>query len=211
MYINEIPNQSTVSVEVKIPGKIPANFKAKVVESSLKGKCIFLKPLKEYDKIINFEVPNISIDTVFLLEGKPVIWRSCVIKYLKYKGETYHAIICKNDGKYINRRDHFRVPVDAYCYVNHGKATVDALIRDISSTGFSYSVGRYDGPDMESVKVNYDDELIGINISLEGHVVRKDINESGKTVFGCHMAQRTDINRYINERQRKLLNAKKKL
>lgn len=206
MYIYELEVGTVVSVEVKKnDSDSPYIWQCPILDLSTKGKCILVPPIKMDGKVVDFSSPDLIVQTFIIMDEKPIIFRGCNIQYLKMKEDRFHAIICKNEGVSRNRRSHFRVPLNEYCYVNHGKATIDAMIRDISSSGFCFSVGKYDGAQMDFVKVQYHDTLIDKDVHLIGRVVRRVDQEEGRAIFGCYMIPRPEIDKYIAERQRKTL------
>lgn len=205
MYIYELEKEEIVTLTIKMKEREKMEWKCPVVDMSVKGRCILVPPLKYDDKILTFGKEGVIAEVVAIRDGKPVIFKGCYVQYIKMKENKYHAIICKENGVNLNRRSHFRVPIDEYCYVNHGKATVDAYIKDMSSTGFSFIVGHYDNQQMEFVQLLYKDSMIGVDISVMGRVVRREDREDGKTLFGCYMIPRPDIDKYVNERQRRTM------
>lgn len=205
MFIHELEKDSIVTVTVKMKEREKMEWKCPIVDVSEKGKCILVPPLKFEDKVLSFGAEGVMAECVAVIDGKPVIFKGCYIQYIKLKENKYHAIITKENGTNLNRRAHFRVPIDEYCYVHNGKATIDAFITDMSSTGFSFNVGHYDGAPMEFVKLSYTDKMVDTDVSVMGRVVRQETKEDGRSVFGCYMIPRPDVDKYINERQRRTM------
>lgn len=208
MFIYELEKEELVTLTVKMKERDKMEWKCPVLDVSAKGKCILVPPLKYEDKVLAFDKEGVIAEVVAIRDGKPVIFRGCYVQYIKFRDQKYHAIITRENGVNLNRRSHFRVPIDEYCYVNHGKATVDAYIVDMSSSGFSFIVGHYDNQNMEYVQVLYKDTLMDMEISVMGRVVRREDREDGKTLFGCYMIPRPEIDRYITTRQRKIMKPK---
>lgn len=205
MYIFELEKDEVVTLKIKMKERESMEWKCPVIDVSIKGKCILVSPLKYGDKILTFGREGIIAELVAIRDGKPVIFKSCHVQYIKLKNLKCHAIICKEKGVNLNRRSHFRIPIDEYCYVNNGKATIDAYIPEMSVSGFSFIVGHYDNQEMDYVKLIYTDTLLEKDISIMGRVVRRSEREDGKTLFGCYMIPRPDIEKYINVRQRKIM------
>lgn len=207
MFIYELEKEAPLTLTVHLPDKKVLEWKCQVVDNSPKGRCVLVPPLKNEDgKIINFD-PDIKIEAevVIIKDEKPLIFKNCYLQLIKLKDKKLHAIICKQTGINYNRRAYFRIPIDEYCYVNHGSATVDALLLDMSASGFGFIVGHYDGNPMEFVQVSYHDNLMNTDIKVMGRVVRRIDKEDGRTFFGCYMIPRPDIVKYINTRQSKSL------
>lgn len=207
MYIYELEQDAALTLTVHLPDKTVLEWKCQVLENSTKGRCIIIPPLKNVEgKIINF-APDVRVDAevVIIKDGKPFIFKNCHLQLIKLKDKKVHAIICKQPGINYNRRAYFRIPIDEYCYVNHGTATVDALLLDMSASGFGFIVGHYDGNPMDFVQVSYHDSLMNIDIKVMGRVVRRINQDDGRTFFGCYMIPRPDIVKYINTRQSKTI------
>jgi len=207
MYIYELEKEAPLTLTVHLPDKRVMEWKCQVLDNSIKGRCVLVPPLKnEEDKIINFD-PDVKVDAevVIIKDEKPLIFKNCYLQLIKLKDKKVHAIICKQAGANFNRRAYFRIPIDEYCYVNHGAATVDALLLDMSASGFGFIVGHYDGAPMEFVQVSYHDRLMNTDIKVMGRVVRRIDQDDGRAFFGCYMIPRPDIVKYINTRQSKTL------
>lgn len=209
MYIYELNSGDTVTVTVICENKAPMEFKSTVVKNSAKSRCVLLVPITSDGKVIGFGSDAVHITATTLIDGKVMQWRGCHIQYIKANGNAYHALICSNTGAFINRRGAFRVPIDEYCYVNNGKMTVDALCLNVSNTGFAFVVGQYDGSPMDHVRVSYHDNLLNIEVNLEGRVVRVEDKGNGSTLFGCKLIPNNHIGRYVSLRQRKMASLRK--
>lgn len=205
MYIYDIEKDETVTVIIKMKDRDGMEWRCPVVDVSMKGRCILVPPIKYKDKVLTFGKEGVIVELIAIRDGKPVIFKGCSIQYIKLKDDKYHAIICRERGANLNRRAHYRIPIDEYCYVNNGKATIDAYLLEMSFTGFSFIVGHYDNQEMEYVKVTYTDTLLNLDITVMGRVVRKKEREDGKTLFGCYMIPKSDIEKYLTSRQRKIM------
>ena len=204
MNIFELKNGDVITITLTSEGKLPLVFKSTVQQTSVKNNCALLDPIIVDDKVVNFNTPGIQLVASLPIDGKLMQWRGCVLQYLKNKDKAYHALICKNRGTFTNRRGSFRVPVDEYCYVNNGKATIDALCLNVSNTGFAFVVGKYDGTPMTFVTVTYRDSLLDLDVTLKGKVVRSESKDNGRVIFGCRLLNDCQINKYLSIRQRKL-------
>lgn len=206
MFIYELEKEEYITLAVKMKDREPMEWKCRVMETSLKGRCALVEPVTFEDKILNFGTEGVIAEAVAIRDGKPVMFKGCAVQYVRTNNARYHAIICKNNGVNLNRRTHFRVAIDEYCYVNHGKATIDAYIRDMSSSGFSFVVGHYDKDQkMDYVQLIYTDKMLDRDITVTGRVVRLEKYDNGKAVFGCYMIPRPEIDKYLNEKQRRML------
>lgn len=208
MFIYELEVGETVSLTVKMKEKESFDWKCEVLQTLERGRCILVEPLMHDGMLINFDDANISAELVAIRDGKPVIFRSCHLQYLKTKDNSYHAIATKEVGVNLNRRQYFRVTVDEYCYVNYGKATVDAFLIDVSYAGFGFVVNHWDNADMGQVMLTFRDRDFDKEVVLTGRVVRRVDREDGSTVFGCTMIPKPATDAYVNMRQRKNISSK---
>ena len=158
MYIYELEKEEVVTLTIKMKERDKMEWKCPVLDTSVKGKCILVPPLKYEDKVLTFGSEGIIAEVVAVRDGKPVIFKGCHVQYIKFKDQKYHAIIAKENGVNLNRRSHFRVPIDEYCYVNHGKATVDAIIKDIGFSGFAFIISHWDDVKMDFIQLSYHDK-----------------------------------------------------
>lgn len=206
MYIYDLEKDEQITLTVHLPDKRVLEWKCQIQDSSSKGKCILVPPLKLDEKILDFaSVSGVEAEVVAIRDGKPLIFKPCTLQLIKLKDKKVHAIICKTIGINLNRRAYFRIPIDEYCYVNYGGATVDAMLLDMSASGFAFIVGHYDGNPMEFVQVTYHDSLMNTDVKVMGRVVRRIDKEDGRTFFGCYMIPRPDIVKYVNARQSKAM------
>ncbi len=210
MFIWELPQNSELTVEIKAEDKMPLEFKSQILLSSQRGKCVFLEPLREDNKILNFDVSDIRITAYYITgEDLPIVFKKCTMQYISHNEHKYHAVICSENGVNQNRRNHFRVPVDEYCHVNNGKATVDGIMVNVSSTGFAFVVSHWDNSPMDQVLVSYHDTLLNMEFKIKGKVVRTEPREGDRTLFGCRILLCANIEKYISARQRKLIQVSK--
>ena len=211
MYLYDLPKDAKIILEVFKDKQPIVQLDSVIEETSVGGNCALLAPIKFDEKILSFKGDDIKINATVIIDNKPVVWRNCSCQFIHYSNSSYHALISKSPGVAINRREAYRVKVAEYCYVNNGKTCVDAIITDISATGFAYIVGRYDDLDMNFVTLSYHDTLLDADIQLSGHVVRTVKIDETKTLYGCKMIPKDDVSSYINRRQRELLKQKKEV
>ncbi len=209
MYIYEVPIGAELSLEVKSKGMPkPFCFTCTIVNVSMDANCVFVAPITSDGKLVSFEAPELFIQAVLLIDNKPTIWRGCSVQYVKTKKERFHAIICKTEGAIANRRRFFRLPVVEFGKVHMGANAYDAIVRDISSGGFCFSLEKYNGrSSIDVVELMYKDSIVGKDVKIRGQVVRQ-VDEDGQTTFGCYMAPRADIDKYIANRQQRSMKIK---
>lgn len=212
MYIYELEKDDVVNIRIEVDGKKHMEIQSTIIGTSEVAFCALLEPIRYENKILNFSSDCIKLTAEAVVGNKPFIWRGCMITLVTYGKVKYHALICKNRGVSVNRRQAFRVPVTEEGSVNNGSRTVDATCIDVSSTGFSFVTDNYDSIPMENVVLNYHDNLLDIDVQLSGVVVRKEKRENNKTLFGCRImtagAIADKLAKYISDRQRKMVKRK---
>lgn len=204
MFINELEEENILSLEIKSIDGIgkPLLYHCKIVYTGEKERCVYVEPIRHDGKVISFDDGKVFIQAYLVIDNKPMFWRGCSIKYVDYKGEKYHCIICWERGVALNRRKRFRVTVDEYCNVNTGKAMVAAFMKNVSSIGFCFSVGKYDGAAVDYVKADFHDQSTDMDIHLEGKVVRYEQDEEGRATFAVETMPTPAVERYVAARQR---------
>ena len=62
---------------------------------------------------------------------------------------------------------------------------------------------------MDHVRVSYHDNLLNIEVNLEGRVVRVEDRGKGNMLFGCKLVPNNRVGRYVSLRQRKMASVRK--
>lgn len=98
--------------------------------------------LDHTERILKFD--NVTINVVYTNpQGIPYIWVNAKIVY--YQG-NYLLQVDPNGGRRHNRRCSFRVGISHYAHMRvDGHGSVDAIVRDISLSGFSVTIARRNG------------------------------------------------------------------
>lgn len=205
MFIYDIEDNTDISIEIKMKDKIPISLKSKTVASSVKNNCILILLLKYEDKILNFNNENLEITITVIIDNMPVFFKFCTMQYINMSGKKFHAIYCKTPGVKKNRRTNYRVIVDEYGTANTGNGTYDALITDISETGFAFIIKNWNKQKFSHVSLSYYDSLLNVNMQVIGRVVRTEEKDGNNTLFGCRLQPNSQLGSYLNMRQRKML------
>lgn len=163
-------------------------------------------------KIVSFRGKNILVD-VLVKRGdeKPQLFKNVTVTTMKKPDNT----LCYNlatiaESKPYNRRQHFRCYVGLPSVVQFGqnRSAQDAIIRDISLSGFSVTCDK----DMEilpnqivhTLFHDYIEELDEkFSLHLYGLIVRTHELENGKIVYGCRLNTRVSgLDNYIAKKER---------
>lgn len=202
MYLYEAPVGEDVSIEVKTNAqKQPISFDVKIAAINARDKAILVAPIRYQGMLVNFSSPSVIIQAVIIVNNKPLIWKGCRIQSYVSGDKKYHAIICSGQGLSLNRRRFFRLKINEKGKVNTGTAVRDALIRDISSQGFCFSLMQNVSDDTRVVTVMYTDSVTGKSLNLKGKVVRSFKDKDGHDTFGCYMSPSAEFEQYMKRRQ----------
>lgn len=210
MYINEVSNGSSVSVNVQLGDKkIELTTKRlSLSEDTLRsygviGHALPVEALRQDGKLLGFP-PKLSYKVFGNINDKPFMWTSVQIKAISIEGTTIHVIISNQDGKEHNRRACYRLFVGtrAVAKVNAGESIEEVLVKDISAMGMGMYFERTKIKVGSHVSLRYEDPDKSASFNLSGIVVRT--NEDGNRIFaGCKMgALNSAVSRYVNEKQR---------
>ena len=127
MYIYELEKEEVVTLTIKMKERDKMEWKCPVLDTSVKGKCILVPPLKYEDKVLTFGSEGIIAEVVAVRDGKPVIFKGCHVQYIKFKDQRYHAIIAKENGVQGRVTLQFTVNVD-------GSVTNVKVLRGVDSS-----------------------------------------------------------------------------
>ena len=212
MYINELENGKKLILTVKI-GTETVDFETTVRDPVAKKRAIMADVVRDKDKVVSFNGPTIHVDAYFYPgDSAPLVFRNVKIVVFKDKSENVFYVIASNSPSLVvNRREAFRLYVGQDIVVQKGmnRSANDAILKDISSSGFSIavdpSVVEYDL--FQTIHTVFNDEIEELcqkySFQLYGIIVRKEETESGKVVYGCKLNQAVrGLEAYITTKER---------
>ena len=203
MKIFELEVESPITINVKIKNSNQLEWKTKIIKKSVAKKHILIPLLKHDGQILSFQVPGIIIEVTAQSGSGPIIFRNCRIRSLIVGGVKYHEVISMTESTKENRRQADRVYVNEIGTVinNKMKKEMQACIKDLSATGFSYTIHEQNEPlphlQTEIVEFTYEDSVLKEKITLTGKVVRRAKSTDGFVTFGCHMGSNQQVNRCL--------------
>lgn len=152
------------------------------------------------EKRLTFE--NVQLDVQHQSgDGVPILWHGAKIFFYK----NSYLLQVNTPGVRSNRRNSFRVSIGVLGWLNVvGKQPVQALIKDVSMTGFAITDRKKELNLVSGDRVSLTFEDLTYKIRLEGKVVRIEKHEDyiiyGFTILNiCN-----DLTTYINLKQRKI-------
>lgn len=211
MRIEELTPGLSITFLVTI-NKEFLSFETKVQEVYPRKHLVLAEAIYYNDKIVSFRGKNIIVDLLVKRgDEKPQLFKNVTVTTMRKPDNT----LCYNlatiaESKPYNRRQHFRCYVGLPTVVQFGAnhSAQDAIIRDISLSGFSVTCSK----DMEilpnqivhTLFNDYIDELDEkFSLHLYGLIVRTHELENGKIVYGCRLNNHVSgLDNYIAKKER---------
>lgn len=211
MYIEELLPEQKVTLQVNVNGTV-LSFDTKVQEINLRKHFVLLDPIMQGDKGISFKGNGITVDLIYSQpDEKPHIFKEISISLQKKQdGKLCYLVTSASEGVVFNRRENFRCYVGIPTYVQSGtsKSQKDAIIRDVSYTGFalvcnadvSFEQGHvvhiHLRDRIEETSANY-------SFNLYGLVSRVQVLPNGNVLYGCKLNGRVPgLDQYIMAKER---------
>ncbi len=163
-------------------------------------------------KIVSFHGANIQVDVLVQKPAeKPQLFKDVTVTTMrKPDGSLCYNLATDAESKPYNRRQHFRCYVGLPSIVQFGsnKSAQDAIIRDVSLSGFSVTcpkdVELQEHQIVHALFNDYIDELDEkFSLHLYGLIVRSYELENGNIVYGCRLNSRVSgLDNYIAKKER---------
>lgn len=212
MFIEELENGKKLILTVKI-GTENVDFETIIRDPVPKKHAIMADVVRDKDKVVSFNGPSVHVDAYFYPgDSAPIVFRNVKIIVYKDKSENVFYVITTNSPSVIvNRREAFRLFVGRDIVVQKGfnRSANDAILKDISSSGFSIIVDpkvvEYEL--FQTIHTVFNDEIEELcqkySFQLYGIIVRKEECENGKIVYGCKLNQAVrGLEAYITLKER---------
>lgn len=199
MKIEELFPQQSVTIQLQINSE-QIDFPTTVLEIVPKQHGICVAPILKDGKVVSFRVDKALIHLIATFpDNKPHIFYNVAIEtYKKNDNSFYYFISSSTPSLQFNRREAFRCFIGLSSMIQIGleKRSVDGILRDISSTGFSFvpDDNKYELDTGSSVYIALtdfiDENHQKFSFYLTGIVVRKQELENNKTIDGCRLNNR---------------------
>lgn len=199
MLITELEGDTAVVIDI-VQGKDKLTFETKVVSAISNG--VLLESLKYKDRVLNVSFKGLVIFLTANLEPLPFRFSEVQLETVQYKGEIYHLAKTVHEGKPVNRRENFRVYIgeDGMAQINEHKKDREVLVKDVSISGFAIVAKDDLEADDAKVRLTYSDK--DSRIILHGNVVRKEIIDESKILYGCKLEETPQgLAKYLNQKQ----------
>lgn len=204
MKINEIEEGSGVSLivsrdnmSVELPSEI-----IKVFDDAVLANCFM-----QDNTLITFDAANLAIEMMVVKPGEvPYNFKNVQVSVVEYEGQRYHCLRTGTNGVRLNRRNAFRVFIGENGSVAEmpGNKTASVLIKDLSSTGVGFLIGKNAAESFEigtRVSVVFTDSTLGNKIEAEGKIVRI-MEQETQILYGCMFTRHYPaVERYTASKQ----------
>lgn len=199
MLITELERETSVTIDI-MQGTDKLTFETKVVAPISNG--VLIESLKHGDRVLNVSFKGLVILLTANLEPLPIRFSEVQLETVQYKGEIYHLAKAKREGVEVNRRENFRVYIgeDGMAQINEHKKGREVLVKDVSISGFAIVAKDDLEADDAKVRLSYKDKES--RIILQGQVVRKELIDESKILYGCKLEKTPDgLAKYLNQKQ----------
>lgn len=177
-----------------------------------KRQLVLAKPIIFNDKILSFSGENVSVDVlVNFANEKPQLFKNVKVNTMRRaNGDLCYNLSTSDESKPYNRRENYRcyVGLPSVLQTNANQAPNNAIIRDVSSSGFSVTCDKdtvlQPHQLVHAVFQDYINEFDEqFSMDLCGEIVRVEELANGKHVYGCQFNSPVNgLDSYINKKER---------
>lgn len=211
MLIEELSAGQAIKLQAKIGEEI-IEFESSVQDSLPRKHAILADVVRKNEKIISFRGKGLIVDLhVAPADSAPLVFKNVAIELRKKQDDSFcYYISTITEAKVLNRRQAFRCYVGVASTVQCGanRAAYDAVIKDVSITGFSITTSSenqfHENQVLHTVLNDYLEEIAeNFSFQLYGIIVRCIDLENGQLVYGCRLNQRVPgLDAYIMKKER---------
>lgn len=211
MYLHEIESGSKATIVVKVNGQT-LTFQTIVEEATENG--ILTEPIYRNEKLVGFKAKGLTVGLEVSNTSDQKVYEFIDVEVLNVKTKDekiHHKIVCKTQGRPINRRAAVRVwvGIDGVARIGLDMTLHEVFIKDISISGISFVYHK--DLDVEPgmlAQITFLDPKLKMKFSISSIIVRKAVVGEGKILYGCKMNQENPaVAKYISEKQREKLKA----
>mgnify|MGYP001024546132 FL=1 len=212
MHIEDLTPEQSITLLVTV-GDQKLEFPSLVLDFIPRKHMILAAPVLKNDKIISFSGKGITVHLVVSFsDKKPHIFYNVTIQTAKREDGTFcYMIASEEESKEFNRRGAFRcfVGINALIFVGTYKDGIRGNIKDVSTTGFSFTSyernKEFKKFDVVQTELNDYIEETGqkYSFTLYGTIVRSYSLENNIVVYGCQFGNKIpSLERYLMEKER---------
>ena len=211
MYLHEVEIGSKITILVGI-GSQTLSFDTVVEEPAENG--ILSEPVYRDDKLVGFRTKGLVIRLHVANASDQKVYEFINVEILNVKTadeKIHHKMICKTEGRQINRRTAVRVwlGLDGIAQIGLNHQAYEVMVKDISVSGISFIFHKDMDVEPGTIShITFHDTDARVKFSLSAIIVRKAVMEDGKVLYGCKLNQESPaIVKYVNDKQREKLKA----
>ncbi len=211
MYIYELTKGQSITIVANTPGQ-RLEFNTIIDEVYPKKRIVLAAPVYVNDKLLTFRGAHLIIDILVSNDDSaPLLFKNVEIKLIKKPDNTVaYSLNTITESKTYNRRDSFRCSIGLATTVQCGmhRTPYDAVIKDISATGFAFVLpnsAKVDPNCVVHMLVNdYIEETAErYNFNLYGLIVRSYALDAHRTVYGCRLNKAVHgLDKYLMTKER---------
>lgn len=193
-------------------GKEHMEFNTMLEDVYPKKRIICAAPVLKNDKPISFNSTAVQTHLVVFFEDKtPQIFHNVKILLTRRdKTSVWYSISAPSNSIDYNRRKSYRcyLGMDTSIMVGPHHAAYDAILKDISVGGFSFTMDSFRncsvGEMAHLILKDYIEELKeNFTFSIYGIILTKRELENNRTIYGCRITSNTfGIDSYIAKKER---------
>lgn len=212
MQIQQLQPGQKITLQVSA-NEHSLSFESVVQEVNPRKHTIYADAVLQGDKPISFRGKGIILDVIATVneEEKPILFKNVASTLLKKADGTFcYSLSTIVESVVYNRRKNYRcyVGLETSLRLGPNRAAYSAIIRDVSSTGFSVVCEK--SPALGSgqlVHAVLNDQIEDCGkqylFHLYGLVVRTQELENGNTVYGCRLNSPVHgLDSYIYQKER---------
>lgn len=212
MYIDEIATGAEIKLHISV-GQQALDFSTTVRSTDPRTHSIETDVIMKDHRVVNITGKNVIVDVhAFPAESLPMVFKHVRVSFVKNSDKFSYRMVSAVPAVGLNRRECYRVFIGKNIALQCGsnKKTIDAILKDISSSGVAFTVNECDDEDFvvgQVLHTVFDDRLeeTSENFSFQIYavVVRKEELENGKVIYGCLLNSRMPgLDRYIMTKER---------
>lgn len=211
MRIEELTAEQEITFMVTA-GDQQLEFLSTILECLPRKHMVLAAPVLKDDKIVAFQGKGVIVHMVVSFpDSKPQVFQNVTVRPAKRSDNTFcYTVFTLAESKTLNRRGAFRCYIGMATHVQVGahRSTVEAIIKDISTTGFAFTTDSEkeftEGETVHAVLNDHFDEIAkNYNFALFGVIVRHYELENGNVVYGCRFLNHIyGLENYITLKER---------
>lgn len=196
MNIFELETGQIITIFINAQGQ-KLEFNTTIDEVFPKKRILLAAPIYLNDKLLTFRGDHLIFDVLYCPPDgtTPQLFKNVTIKLVKKADNSvWYSLFTIAESKAYNRRGAFRCAISLATTVQCGmhRTPYDTVIKDISTTGFSFilpNTAKVDPNGVVHIVVNdYIDETAEqFNFNLYGLIVRSFELDQYRTVYGCKL------------------------